>query len=131
MNKDYESSKDKTVILNISKINNKKMKIEFGNDKFINFEEKSFGFFKYIDDNLDNIENLVENDNINIVNSIASNNNNVDNSKINYVSKNNSENKLQNPIYQIFDNNIYNSIKISNQSDIEFMEKLIKIIVFL
>ena len=44
MNKDYESSKDKTVILNISKINNKKMKIEFGNDKCINFVKKILDF---------------------------------------------------------------------------------------
>ena len=67
MNIDYNINKDKAVIMNISKINNTKMKIEFGNnDKYINFEEKSFGFFKFIDDNLNQLDDLIENDNNNI-----------------------------------------------------------------
>ena len=67
INIDYNINKDKAVIMNISKINNTKMKIEFGNnDTYINFEEKSFGFFKFIDDNLNQLDDLIENDNNNI-----------------------------------------------------------------
>ena len=124
MNMDINANKEKTVIMNISRINKTKMKIEFqNNDKCLIFEEKSFGIFKFVKDNLDEFENLIYNENNNI-NLEINNNNNINNNKIINDSQNNYENIIQNPINKVINPINTNSITSQNQSDIEFLQSL-------